>query len=186
MQVCINIYMNSKMLQLQNVFLSACPICIIERKETLFGKSINSVHCSSPSASIHRSFSCLTKGLFHNYVGLNSTCTFNKYDCFILNNELVQWQCLINHGKSTLNSSFFSNYKLFAKWTREICFRVQLDDCWSDWALQSLRPSNIKFCTYNCHNPTNNPKQLKTTFVGVVLLSVRKTTTPPPACVITF
>ena len=24
----------------------------------------------------------------------------------------------------------------------------------------------------NCHNPTNNPKQLKTTFVGVVLLSV--------------
>jgi hypothetical protein len=35
----------------------------------------------------------------------------------------------------------------------------------------------------NCHNPTNNPKQLKTTFVGVVILSVRKnhhTTTPPP------
>ena len=35
-----------------------------------------------------------------------------------------------------------------------------------------------------CHNPTNNPKQLKTTFVGVVLLSVRKnhhhTTTTPP------
>ena len=29
----------------------------------------------------------------------------------------------------------------------------------------------------NCHNPTNNPKQLKTTFVGVVLLSVKKTTT---------
>jgi hypothetical protein len=25
----------------------------------------------------------------------------------------------------------------------------------------------------NCHNPTNNPKQLKTTFVGVVILSVR-------------
>jgi hypothetical protein len=35
----------------------------------------------------------------------------------------------------------------------------------------------------HCHNPTNNPKQLKTTFVGVVLLSVRKTTittTTPP------
>ena len=37
-----------------------------------------------------------------------------------------------------------------------------------------------------CHNPTNNPKQLKTTFVGVVLLSVKKpphhhhTTTTPP------
>ena len=30
----------------------------------------------------------------------------------------------------------------------------------------------------NCHNPTNNPKQLKKTFVGVVLLSVKKTTTP--------
>jgi hypothetical protein len=30
---------------------------------------------------------------------------------------------------------------------------------------------------YHCHNPTNNPKQLKTTFVGVVLFSVRKTTT---------
>ena len=29
----------------------------------------------------------------------------------------------------------------------------------------------------NCHNPTNNPKQLKTTFVGVVLLSVL---IPPP------
>jgi hypothetical protein len=28
----------------------------------------------------------------------------------------------------------------------------------------------------NCHNPTNNTKQLKTTFVGVVLLSVGKTT----------
>ena len=26
--------------------------------------------------------------------------------------------------------------------------------------------------TVNCHNPTNNPKQLNTTFVGVVLLSV--------------
>jgi hypothetical protein len=26
----------------------------------------------------------------------------------------------------------------------------------------------------SCHNTTNNPKQLKTTFVGVVLLSVRK------------
>jgi hypothetical protein len=31
-----------------------------------------------------------------------------------------------------------------------------------------------------CHNPTNNPKQLKTTFVGVVLLSVKNHTTPPP------
>jgi hypothetical protein len=30
----------------------------------------------------------------------------------------------------------------------------------------------------NCHNPTNNPKQLKTFFVGVVLLSVKKKTTP--------
>jgi hypothetical protein len=29
-----------------------------------------------------------------------------------------------------------------------------------------------------CHNPTNNPKQLKTPFVGVVLLSVKKK--PPP------
>jgi hypothetical protein len=36
---------------------------------------------------------------------------------------------------------------------------------------------------WNCHNPTNNPKQLKTTFVGVVLLSVRKT---EPNHVITF
>jgi hypothetical protein len=27
-----------------------------------------------------------------------------------------------------------------------------------------------------CHNPTNNPKQLQTIFVGVVLVSVRKTT----------
>jgi hypothetical protein len=36
-----------------------------------------------------------------------------------------------------------------------------------------------------CHNPTNNPKQLKTTFVGVVILSVRKTT-PPPHGVITI
>jgi hypothetical protein len=31
-------------------------------------------------------------------------------------------------------------------------------------------------CCHNCHNPTNNPKQLKTTFVGVVLLSVKKKT----------
>ena len=28
----------------------------------------------------------------------------------------------------------------------------------------------------NCHNPTNNLKQLKTIFVGVVLVSVRETT----------
>jgi hypothetical protein len=28
--------------------------------------------------------------------------------------------------------------------------------------------------TLICHNPTNNPKQLKTSFVGVVLLSVKK------------
>jgi hypothetical protein len=32
----------------------------------------------------------------------------------------------------------------------------------------------------NCHNPTNNPKQLKATFVGVVLLSVKKPPPPPP------
>jgi hypothetical protein len=31
----------------------------------------------------------------------------------------------------------------------------------------------MKTHTY-CHDPTNNPKQLKTTFVGVVLLSVKK------------
>jgi hypothetical protein len=31
----------------------------------------------------------------------------------------------------------------------------------------------------NCHNPTNNPKQFKTTFVGVVLSLVKKTTTTP-------
>jgi hypothetical protein len=33
----------------------------------------------------------------------------------------------------------------------------------------------------NCHNPTTNPKQFKTTFVGVVLLSVtpHHTTTAP-------
>ena len=31
-----------------------------------------------------------------------------------------------------------------------------------------------------CHNPTNNPKQLKTTFVGVVLLSVKNPPPPPP------
>jgi hypothetical protein len=30
----------------------------------------------------------------------------------------------------------------------------------------------------NCLNPTNNQKQLKTTFVGVILLSVKKTKTP--------
>ena len=30
---------------------------------------------------------------------------------------------------------------------------------------------------YYCHNPTNNQKQLNTTFVGGVLLLVRKTTT---------
>jgi hypothetical protein len=33
-----------------------------------------------------------------------------------------------------------------------------------------------QYSVFYCHNPTNNPKQLKTTFVGVVLLSVRKTT----------
>jgi hypothetical protein len=36
----------------------------------------------------------------------------------------------------------------------------------------------LETSTGNCHNPTNNLKQLKTTFVGVVLLSVKKT--PPP------
>jgi hypothetical protein len=29
-------------------------------------------------------------------------------------------------------------------------------------------------CSANSHNPTHNPKQLITTFVGVVLLSVKK------------
>jgi hypothetical protein len=44
----------------------------------------------------------------------------------------------------------------------------------------NLRIASLELCCkagcfeYNCHNPTNNPKQLKTTFVGVVLLSVRK------------
>jgi hypothetical protein len=32
---------------------------------------------------------------------------------------------------------------------------------------------------WSCHNPTNNPKQLKTTFVGVVLLSVKNPPPPP-------
>jgi hypothetical protein len=30
-----------------------------------------------------------------------------------------------------------------------------------------------------CHNPTNNPKQLKTTFVGVVIIISKKPTTTP-------
>jgi hypothetical protein len=43
----------------------------------------------------------------------------------------------------------------------------------------------IKISTYDTHiATTNNTKQLKTTFVGVVILSVKKTTTttttPPP------
>jgi hypothetical protein len=29
--------------------------------------------------------------------------------------------------------------------------------------------SSVRFLLFYCHNPTNNPKQLKTTFVGVVL-----------------
>jgi hypothetical protein len=37
----------------------------------------------------------------------------------------------------------------------------------------------VLYTLFNCHNPTNNPKHLKTTFVGVVLLSVKKTTPPP-------
>jgi hypothetical protein len=46
-----------------------------------------------------------------------------------------------------------------------------------------LQAQDLKNKQVYCHNPTNNPKQLKTTFVGVVLLSVRKnhhTTKPPP------
>ena len=40
----------------------------------------------------------------------------------------------------------------------------------------------VRFIKQYCHNPTNNPRQLKTTFVGVVLKSVKKPhhTTPPP------
>jgi hypothetical protein len=40
---------------------------------------------------------------------------------------------------------------------------------------QKLLISISYFCY--CHNPTNNPKQFKTTFVGVVLLLVGKKTT---------
>ena len=44
--------------------------------------------------------------------------------------------------------------------------------------LEQLHTENVPCITIYficyCHNPTNNPKQLKTTFVGVVLLSVRK------------
>ena len=46
---------------------------------------------------------------------------------------------------------------------------------------ESIASMNPKYSLQNCHNPTNNPKQLKTTFVGVVILLVRKkhhTTTP--------
>jgi hypothetical protein len=38
--------------------------------------------------------------------------------------------------------------------------------------ISGRRPDN-KASTYNYHNLTNNPKQLKTTFVVVVLLSVK-------------
>ena len=43
------------------------------------------------------------------------------------------------------------------------------------WWIMSDRRTNEQTCTFmylNCHNPTNNPKQLKTNFVGVVILSV--------------
>ena len=52
-------------------------------------------------------------------------------------------------------------------------------ELWCHTMLHSNTPSAILLyiVTY-CHNPSNNPKQLKTTFVGLVLLSVRKTTTP--------
>jgi hypothetical protein len=45
--------------------------------------------------------------------------------------------------------------------------------------LRKLAVNMVPFPRY-CHNPTNSPKQLKTTFVGVVLLSVRKNRTVPP------
>jgi hypothetical protein len=47
----------------------------------------------------------------------------------------------------------------------------------------ALAPVSHNFPQYaitlnkNCHNPTNNPKQFKTTFVGVAILSVKN---PPP------
>jgi hypothetical protein len=34
-----------------------------------------------------------------------------------------------------------------------------------------------------CHNPTNKPKQIKTAFAGVILLSVQKTTTTTPGLI---
>ena len=43
----------------------------------------------------------------------------------------------------------------------------------------SFLSSLIYIQTDNCHNPTNKPKQLKTTFVGVVFLSVNKNRTAP-------
>ena len=39
--------------------------------------------------------------------------------------------------------------------------------------------TDFTVCLLYCHNPTNNPKRLKTTFVGVVLLSVRNNHTKP-------
>jgi hypothetical protein len=52
---------------------------------------------------------------------------------------------------------------------------------------------NFQLKMIYCHNPTNNPKQFKTTFVGVVLLSVKKkhhhtntTTTPGLITILAF
>ena len=38
------------------------------------------------------------------------------------------------------------------------------------WMIKSI----LILTATNCHNPTNNPKQVKTIVVGVVLVSVRK------------
>jgi hypothetical protein len=63
---------------------------------------------------------------------------------------------------------------------------VKLNKCFNPLLVSDISPCKLfSVCTI-CHNPTNNPKQLKTTFVGVVILSVRKTTTPPRLITIYF
>ena len=61
-------------------------------------------------------------------------------------------------------------------WTSFACLALGLSSsCEFFFLRKQIAKLNIKR-KLHCHNPNNNPKQLKTTFVGGVLLSSEKLT----------
>ena len=98
-----------------------------------------------------------------------------------ITHNIYRVNCVINWIDCMRICIFTMKWYVFVQWYDNKMLIQYFHILWKWQNATSTNKANFFLCSalpLYCQNPTNNPKQLKTTFVGVVLLSVRKTTTP--------